>query len=64
MGLIENFLQVVRGEEQPVVTGWDGYHAYELNVAALLSHHARQPVSLPLDPMAADAAREKIVTYD
>ena len=31
MQLIENFLQVIRGEEKPVVTGWDGYKACELS---------------------------------
>jgi predicted dehydrogenase len=54
MGLIENFLQVIRGEEKPLVTGWDGYHAYELNVAAHLSMKRRKPVQLPLDPEKAD----------
>jgi predicted dehydrogenase len=63
MGLIENFLQVVRGAEQPLVTGWDGYRAYELNVATLLSLHRSQPVSLPLDRQAADAERAEVVSY-
>lgn len=54
MGMIENFLQVIRGEEQPLVTGWDGYRAYELNVAAHLSMKRGEPVSLPLDPASAD----------
>jgi predicted dehydrogenase len=54
MGMIENFLQVIRGVEAPLVTGWDGYYAYELNVAAHLSMHRGEPVSLPLDPAAAD----------
>jgi predicted dehydrogenase len=54
MGMIENFLQVIRGAEAPLVTGWDGYYAYELNVAAHLSMHRGEPVSLPLDPAAAD----------
>ncbi len=54
MGLIENFLQVVRGEEAPVVTGWDGYRAYELNVASHISMSRGEPVALPLEPKAAD----------
>jgi predicted dehydrogenase len=54
MGLIENFLQVIRGKEKPVVSGWDGYRAYELNVAAHLSMNRGVPVSIPLDPVAAD----------
>jgi len=54
VGLIENFLQVIRGNEQPIVSGWDGYHAYEINVATHLSMSRGEPVSLPLDPIAAD----------
>jgi len=63
MGLIENFLQVVRGVEKPLVTGWDGYRAYEYVVATLLSLHRKQPVSLPLKPGDADAERTEIVRY-
>lgn len=54
VGLIENFLQVIRGNEQPIVSGWDGYRAYEMNVAVHLSMSRGEPVSLPLDPIAAD----------
>ncbi len=56
MGLIENFCQAIRGLEAPLVTGWDGHRAYELNVASHLSM-ARQGevVVLPLDPSSADA---------
>lgn len=64
MGLVENFLQVVRGEEQPVVTGWDGYRAYELDVAALLSLHRGEPVELPLDPAAGDQERATFLDYN
>jgi predicted dehydrogenase len=55
MGLIENFLQVIRGVEQPLVTGWDGYRAYELLVASELSlaRHG-EVIMLPLDPASAD----------
>ena len=63
MGLIENFLQVVRGKEQPLVSGWDGYRAYELNVAALLSLNRQESVSLPLAAADADAERKEIVSY-
>jgi predicted dehydrogenase len=63
MGLIENFLEVVRQKAKPLVTGWDGHRAYELNVAALLSLHRRAPVALPLDPAAADCERATIVQY-
>lgn len=55
MGLIENFLQVIRGEEKPLVTGWDGHRAYELNVATHLSLHRGELVKLPLDSASADA---------
>jgi len=55
MGLIENFLQAIRGLEKPLVTGWDGHHAYELAVASHLSLSRKEPVRLPLDPEIADA---------
>jgi len=55
MGLIENFLQAIRGLEQPLVTGWDGYRAYELLIASELSlARGGEIVRLPLDPAAAD----------
>ena len=54
MGMIENFLQVIRGRESPLVTGWDGHRAYELTVACHLSLSHKQPVCLPLDPGPAD----------
>jgi predicted dehydrogenase len=63
MGLLEIFLEVIRQKAKPLVTGWDGHWAYELNVAALLSLHRRAPVSLPLNPAAADAERALIVQY-
>lgn len=55
IGLMENFLQVIRGAEKPLVTGWDGCRAYEALVASELSL-ARQGavISLPLDPKSAD----------
>jgi len=55
MGLIENFLQTIRGVDRPLVTGWDGYRAYELSVACHLSVSRGQSVRLPLDPSSADA---------
>ena len=55
MGLIENFLQVIRGDEQPVVTGWDGLRAYELLVASEISlARGGEVIRLPLDAGAAD----------
>ncbi len=50
MGEIENFLQVIRGNEEPGATGWDGHRAYELAVAAHLSLCTGQTVQLPVDP--------------
>jgi predicted dehydrogenase len=55
MGLLENFLQVIRGLEKPLVTGWDGYRALELSVACHLSLSRREQVHLPLDPSWADS---------
>jgi len=55
MGILENFAQAIRGNEKPLVTGWDGYRAYELLVAAQLSLARRAPVDLPLDLSTADA---------
>jgi hypothetical protein len=63
MGLIENYLQVIRGAEQPLVTGWDGHRAYELDVATLLSLHRKTAICIPLDPAAADAERTATVQY-
>jgi predicted dehydrogenase len=54
MGLLENFLQVIRGLEKPLVTGWDGYRALELGVACHLSLSRREPAHIPLDPPSAD----------
>jgi predicted dehydrogenase len=55
MGMIENFLQAIRGEDEPVVTGWDGHRACELLIASELSlARGGEIVSLPLEPKAAD----------
>jgi predicted dehydrogenase len=55
MGLIENFLQAIRGLDSPIVTCWDGYGAYELLVASQVSlANGGEAVPLPLDPKAAD----------
>lgn len=54
MGLIENFLEVIRGKGTPLVTGWDGHKAYELNVATHLSMARQCKISLPLEPKKAD----------
>jgi predicted dehydrogenase len=55
MGMIENFLQVIRGLEERLVTGWDGYRAYELLVASELSLARRgESLHLPLAPLESD----------
>jgi predicted dehydrogenase len=55
MGMIENFLQAIRGSEKPHGTGWDGYRAYELLVASQLSlARGGEIIKLPLDAEAAD----------
>lgn len=48
MGLVENFAQAIRGEEQPAVTGWDGHRALELSMAMHLSIARREALALPL----------------
>lgn len=60
MGIIENFVQVIRGSEQPLVTGWDGYYAYELLTAAQLSFIHKTTITLPIDP---DSADQEIQTW-
>lgn len=55
MGMIENFLQCIRGAEGPLATGWDGHRAYEVLVASELSlARGGEVVQLPLDPAMAD----------
>lgn len=47
-GMIAEFLSAVRENRAPSVTGYDGYKAAEIAVAAYRSVEAGQPVSLPL----------------
>jgi len=54
MGIIENFAQVIRGNDQPLVTGRDGYRAFELLRAVQLSLIHKARVTLPIDPASAD----------
>lgn len=54
MGQVENFLQVIRKAEQPLVTGRDGLRALELAVATHLSLARHSPVGLPLNGAQAD----------
>ena len=60
MGLIDNFLGCIRGEETPVVTGEDGYRAYELCVASHLAIASGKTIRLPLSPTTADAELSEI----
>jgi predicted dehydrogenase len=61
MGLIENFIQVIRGKEKPQVTGWDGHQALELDIAAHLSIYHHEKIALPLDPALADQEYQKLL---
>ena len=55
MGIVENFCQVIRGAEEPLVNGRDGLRAYELCVASHLSMaRSGEVILLPLDPFSAD----------
>jgi predicted dehydrogenase len=54
MGIIENFAQVIRGAEQPLVTGYDGLRAYELLSAVHISLARSEWVTLPLEARTAD----------
>jgi predicted dehydrogenase len=55
VGLLENFAQAIRGVEQPIVIGWDGYRALELLRAIQLSIIHHTSIDLPLDPPVAEA---------
>lgn len=59
LGIVEHFLQVIRGAEDPEVDGWDGYHALELLRAVQVAMLERTWVELPLAPEAADATAER-----
>lgn len=62
MGLVENFIQAVRGAERPVVTGADGRAAFELLRAVQIAIARREWVSLPLSPAEADAEAARWLT--
>jgi len=55
VGLLEDFLDAVRGQELRRTRPDDGYRAYELVVATQLSALRAAAVDLPLDAAAADA---------
>jgi len=48
MGLIENFVECIRGNATPLVTGWDGLKAYELVEATHRSIREKRRIELPL----------------
>jgi predicted dehydrogenase len=48
-GMIHEFLSAVRENRQPAVTGYDGFKAAEIALAAHRSVEIGQPVSLPLE---------------
>jgi predicted dehydrogenase len=47
--LVEEFVAAVRESRPPAVTGYDGYKALEIALAAYASAESGQPVTLPLD---------------
>lgn len=58
MGLIENFCECIRGNAEPLVTGYDGLKAYELVVATHRSLKEKRRIELPLDRTAAAETEE------
>lgn len=62
MGQIEGFLQAIRGQEAPLVTGWDGYRACELVTAAHRSLQTGGPVALPLTESSPASQRIRHIT--
>lgn len=59
MGLIENFANCIRGLEQPLVTGYDGYKALELVVSFRIAAATGEKITLPLDAKIADSYIKK-----
>lgn len=52
-GILENFAQAIRGQDAPLVTGWDGFRAFELLTAVQLSLLNHSRVTLPLTDLGA-----------
>lgn len=48
LNMIRDFIRVVREDETPRATGYDGYKALEIALAAYESHKKGEPVKLPL----------------
>lgn len=61
MGLIENFANCIRGLEQPLVSGYDGYKAYELACGIHLAVALGEKIQLPLDIKASDMQIRQIL---
>ena len=60
MPMIQDFINCLRDGGTPLVTGWDGYKAYELVVAFHISAHTHQNLLLPLQAEEADMEVLKI----
>lgn len=53
-GLMQHFIDVIRGDAAPLVTGGDGYRACELVAASHLAIASGARITLPLEPERAD----------
>ncbi|MGB9857711.1 MAG: Gfo/Idh/MocA family protein [Dictyoglomaceae bacterium] len=47
-GLVSAFIESIKENKYPPVTGYDGYKAMEVAIAAYLSYERKEPVKLPL----------------
>ena len=47
-GMIDEFANAIKANRPPSVTGYDGYKALEIALAAYRSAESGQPVALPL----------------
>ena len=63
MGLIENFAQGIRGNEPPLVTGWDGFKACEIAAASQLSMKESIAIKIPLDVKETDFELKKYLNF-
>jgi predicted dehydrogenase len=60
-GMIQHFVDVIRHDAEPLVTGLDGYRSYELVAAAHIALASGREVPLPLDPAVADHDMARIL---
>jgi predicted dehydrogenase len=49
LGLVRDFVDMVRTDREPFITGFDGLQALEVALAAYRSHDTGRVVSLPLE---------------